>query len=208
MEKTEKIVNAETEKAGPYSLKELKEKALRLRKKLSRDVIFLNPQEEREREEKEQITTREFLENLLKEKERFKYVFETEKGSVYFVLPTGQSWRFKKASHGYKEHSILTKIFFIDSETFEYLFSKGQLGIGAFEKQFINQKIKTVKLAEGVFPVEFGLSDYPEIIFEEDEDCVKIIGVKVKTREGEEIIPHFMASGWHFGHVVAKIIKS
>lgn len=207
MEKTEKFINAEVEKAKPYSLEELREEKWKLDKKLSRDVIFLNPQREKEREEKEPAITQEFLENLIKEKERFKYVFETERESVYFVLPTGESWRFKQTTRGFDSQPIITKIFFLDAKNMEDLHEKMGLKIRNFEKEIINQKIETTKLKEGVFPVEFGVLGHPEVLFEEGENYIKIIGTKEKTREGEAIIPRFVGSGWHFGHAVTNIIK-
>lgn len=40
--------------------------------------------------------TRRLMDELSKHKEQFQHIFETERGSLYFVLPSGQSLRFQR----------------------------------------------------------------------------------------------------------------
>lgn len=55
------------------------------------------------REELVQPMIEWFIGNLIDHKESFQYVFRTSRGSTYFVLPTGESLRFKMAHRDIRE---------------------------------------------------------------------------------------------------------
>lgn len=67
------------------------------------------------------------LEKLLAERERFKHVFKTDKGSTYFILETGESLRIKKQQPSkwqdeYEVQPLVKHIFFISPEEWSRIF--------------------------------------------------------------------------------------
>lgn len=61
----------------------------------------------------------------------------------------------------------------------------------------IGQPIRTVPLAEGVRPVEFGVAGYPTINYSEEPNTLRILGDETGV----------FASGFHLGHPVVEIVK-
>lgn len=50
--------------------------------------------------------TRRIMDELSKHKDQFQHIFETERGSLYFVLPSGQSLRFQRRNSREPENFI------------------------------------------------------------------------------------------------------
>jgi|GEM_PF-3761575 len=76
------------------------------------------------REEFQQQKIAELIESLLGEKEKFSRIFKTEKGSIYFVLDSGESLRIKNEAEREKPASyaiqpFTRKIFFVPKNEFE-----------------------------------------------------------------------------------------
>ena len=75
---------------------------------------------------KTQILSRELLNKLLQQKNRFKNVFITASGSRYFVLTSGENFRIKSQNKDainrqYELQPILKHLFFIDPKEWERL---------------------------------------------------------------------------------------
>ncbi len=69
----------------------------------------------------------EFIEKLLAQKNGFAHIFKTEKGSIYFILPSGKSMRIKNLKYGYELQPIADKIEFAQEGS---LIQNMSLGIG------------------------------------------------------------------------------
>lgn len=162
-------------------------------------------------EQEKQTLIKNFITNLLKQKESFSSIFETEKGSIYFISKNGQSWRFKKEGDSFKEQPILNKIIFLSpGEAKKYIqFKKCPL----LEEYLVGMEdsispecrnpylFKKSTLSHGNIPLEIGSHDLFPLVFEEDEKTLKIIG----TRMSNGTIEKFFASGTHNGHPISKI---
>lgn len=155
-----------------------------------------------EREVKYQEIIKIFLEKLIENKDKFKLVFKTSNGSVYFVSKNDQCWRFKAIEDSYKEQPIVKKVFFV-SQTQANKIKKLQSD-EFWQENIINYKIVKTGFDIDTVPVEFGVVGLPEIIFQEDSESLTILGTKYKNQK--EIDPSF-ASGFHLGHPILEIIK-
>jgi hypothetical protein len=148
---------------------------------------------------REQAAIENFIESKINEKFRFQHIFRTDKGSLYFVDESGESWRIKQTEEGLRSEPVCRKIVFVTQETSQELLKKMKGMEGS--DSFLNDKIPTVPLRAGVVPFEFGISHFPEIVSEDLAGSITILG----TRYKDEIKPHF-ASGVHVGHPVTEII--
>lgn len=145
--------------------------------------------------EQKKMLTNDFVEKQIAEVDGYKKIFKTERGSIYFVLNTGESMRVKKTNEGLAIQPICHKIFYVDTQQAEQL---EQMMKGTFwQEDIIGVPISTVSLTEGVRPVEFGIINMPEINFSEEENILSIKGDNTGV----------FASGFHLGSVVSEIIK-
>lgn len=147
-------------------------------------------------EGKKQELLKQFREQLLAEKDRFKNVFRTEHGSLYFTLLTGESLRIKQVGNRQELKPICGKVFYTDAAT------AAQLGHAVKESHsryqpIVNQPITTGECVVGAIPVEFGIIGMPPINFEEVPGRITILG----DRMGD------FASGFHYGHPITEVIK-
>lgn len=190
-----------------------------LRKQLLNQIDELEDQfdEKREKEkisfswfkEREQLLIKNFLNFLIKQKDSFQSIFETEKGSIYFVAKNGQSWRFKKEESFFKEQPILNKIIFLEPlEADEYinlkknhLFEEYLVGSPKLINQPSPYIFKKSALTIGNIPLEIGINGFAPVVFKETENELKIIGTQTSTGT----IQKNFASGIHNGHPISKI---
>ena len=56
----------------------------------------------------------QFIQRLLDSSARFAHIFRTERGSIYFVLETGQSLRIKEQKYGYELQPLSTSIVYTE----------------------------------------------------------------------------------------------
>jgi hypothetical protein len=159
----------------------------------------------RELVENEQKMMMAFVEKMKKEKEKFKLVFETEKGSTYFVSQDGQSWRFKKNEDGKIEYQpILKKIFFVSDDEAERILEFKRIDPN-WQENIIGFEIRQSEFKEGVRPVEIGIeSSHQKLFFEEGSEKIKL--AKVVYAHNNEEASQF-AAGIHIGHAISKIWK-
>ena len=159
--------------------------------------------------EKEQLLIKNFIDFLLKQKEAFQSVFETENGSIYFVSKNGQSWRFKKEDDHYKEQPILNKILFLEPQEGSKfidlkkkpLFEEYLVGSPKLANQPTPYVFKKSALTIGNIPLEVGINGFAPVVFEENESELKIIGTQKPNGDVEK----YFASGIHNGHPISKI---
>lgn len=148
-----------------------------------------------EREDKRQQLLKEFIDKQIKGKDRYENIFRTEKGSIYFILVSGESLRVKQQEEGLKLQPLCRKVFYVDPQQDKELseFSKKY----NFQEEIIGTPIKTITCDVGATPIEFGITHMPEIKFTEEPGKITILG---------DILGDF-ASGYHRGHQITEIIK-
>src|SRR3989338_5188172 len=110
------------ETATPFTLDELKKRY----EEISTEAIDSYPNGGWERVQVQQALIKSWLDSLISQKEKFDKVFKTEKGSTYFILQTGESFRIKKQEQTtwqgeYTVEPIATKTFFITLEEYELM---------------------------------------------------------------------------------------
>ena len=179
-----------------------------LRKKMHDEMsLFVDEMWEAGVDTKEIISKkREFLENFVEKlktmKEKFKFIFETENGSIYFVSKNGKSWRFKKeeGEDYFSDQPILNKIIFISPEEREKYLEIQNTPL--FQELLVGYSFQKSDISKGFFPLEIGAQGFREVVFEETEKTLKIIGTKIN----DEVEPIF-ASGIHLGHSISNIFK-
>lgn len=190
-----------------------------LREELSLEIdkIYEQDMPLKEKKELNQGIKRSFIERLLRERGQFSKVFQTEKGSIYFISKDGKSWRFKKNDdESIRDEPIINKIVFLSSEECDKFkeikrdrfFQERLVGFSEdrhwrSEEDRAPYEIKKTDFGEGVYPLEIGVSSFPEVIFEETEESIKILGTK--NHDGETV--RSFASGIHLGHAVTEVYE-
>ncbi|MFH1047540.1 MAG: hypothetical protein V1738_04515 [Patescibacteria group bacterium] len=152
----------------------------------------------------EEKQTAELVERLLGEKEKFESVFETERGSVYFVCHTGESFRFKKTDNGYKSQQMMKHIYYLKSDVAKQLHDEMKNGL--FQFWLMKQEIEAdSNPAEGLTPFEMCVRGHQEGEFDIVPTTVgfKIARTEKNPRKDE---PQFYA-GYHIGHEISRIIS-
>lgn len=144
------------------------------------------------------------IQELLKEKDLFKHIFKTEKGSIYFTLKTGESLRIKYNENKkcFEAQPLLNKIIFVDEKEADIISSKRKSGEEM--EYFFNSGINKTSYKKGAIPIEIGINGKKQIEFSERDDNIKILGTR--SDDGCKLY-HFFASGYHIGHKITEIIK-
>jgi hypothetical protein len=156
------------ENLNPFTLEELK-----------KQIDIYQPQPGQERG---------FLKRLLHEKARFKSIFQTERGSYYFVLHTGQSLRIKNSERGLEITRVMNKIFFVDQSQMDKIDQiHAEHGLYALKEK----NIIATECATGNFPIEI-----------DDEQHVRDGGRYIKFRES------MRHNNLHYGHKIVRIEKN
>ncbi len=150
-----------------------------------------------------QEARRDLLQALLVEKERFAKVFQTQKGSYYFVLPSGESFRFKSSNgHDVEPLEIFDDIVFISSEGHRAAIetmtrSNGKAGDERLDlARLIDLPIQSSEFKVGAVPVELNAGGLNGVVLEEYKG-------KVVIRCKGNILTTLI----HFGHPISEIIK-
>ena len=177
----------------PITLEEFKVKTTALSDAISALWDEDLPSEIRIQREQALITA--FLQEQLAEKDRFRHVFRTEKGSTYFVFMGGESVRMKQDRDQVKLQPPCKKIFYVDASQGASLqaLERGHF----FQEKILNMPIQTVPCQEGAAPIEFGLTHLPPIAFNEHDNEIVLLGDKMGI----------FASGYHHGHPITEILK-
>jgi hypothetical protein len=189
------------EQRPPYSLKEL----LKLRYDFMRKLGLINMGKKTHEQRKSDVqdAIKLFIAELKEQNNQFKSIFTTESGSEYFVTQTGESLRFRlDQARGYEIQPIMKQIKYIDNATAEDLLNSIQNKYD-YEEAIIGREIPTVELSVGVYPLEFGLPNRPEIVVAEELGYIKIMGTKMDNEIDSKHI-----EGFHLGHSVSIIEKS
>lgn len=170
-----------------------------------------------ERQAKKQEIIATFIDQLIQEKNRFKFVFQTldqtipdhvvkyadKIGSYYFILNSGESFRIKWSVDGYKIMPVYGKIFFVDEKTLDKI-----LEIDNRQFNLINYSIKKSPIAKNTTPIEINNIYLPvEALFSEDENEITILGTHFKEGDISKKLEEQISSGLHIGHPINNIIK-
>lgn len=129
--------------------------------------------------------------SLIDEKGRFRHIFRTGKGSIYFVLKDGSVQRIKLADKTTPVQNLHNYLFFLEDVTAQRLVHNPKI------KQILTQEgVKVVPLQEGAYPMDFGKSDSPESKYTLEGDSLTIHG-------DDKGLIH----GFHIGNQVTEIVK-
>lgn len=159
---------------------------------------------------------RELIAKLIKEKEKFGHIFETEHGSVYFMLQSGESLRVK-CSHGkfneYSVNHVLKDIFFISESEQERLLDICKKS-GRHHDGVLGVPIEIVSLSEGSCPVELNMYDSDrkfDTAIMKSGNKVKLVAPKFGWTQrfdfNEEDAQGQISNGIHIGHKITKVIR-
>jgi hypothetical protein len=136
-------------------------------------------------------------------RDAFKFVFETEMGSKYFVLDNGMVVRFKRKDDKWdiRRINISEHIVFLDEKTFNELLETEKYGGGLQEEIFILSKRPegipaSEEPSEGLYPFDFRAYRYANDISYTIENGV----LRITDKLGP------FASGNHFGHKITKVL--
>jgi hypothetical protein len=178
--------------------------------------------------EKHNEIVQKMVDRLLAEKERFAHIFRTERGSIYFLLNSGESLRirdnsdvsgtsigsvFYQGDAGAKTiRRMVQRTFFVDAEESEkILFVTDDL---KRPEKIIGHTIRLTDYREGAFPVEFDEinSDF-ETLLEEQGDTITVTGrqdpaitVNEYITQPEEIVDDRVGD-MHLGNKITEVIK-
>ncbi len=154
---------------------------------------------------------RGLIDNLIKEQSRFSHIFQTDQGSVYFILPTGHSQRIKAegGKFGLGSRQFMTKeIFFISPAEQERIFNIVREAQERRYNALLGTAIQTVPLSVGSHPVELNIEGYNPIF---DARLERWEGSVIINGGGNELgIPNHapqISNGIHIGHKITRVIK-
>lgn len=82
----------------------------------------------------------ELIARLLEERDRFRNIFKTEHGSIYFVLQDGKSFRIKRLKYGYVIEPIADRIVFVNSENEDSSFGIGVTPCETWEETMLQHR--------------------------------------------------------------------
>lgn len=159
------------------------------------------PVEDRDAAEKENNEIiRRCLDELLALKDGFEKVFETEQGSIYFLLKSGEVVRIKKKDEYYPNSwqipPITKNIFFVSADQLQKI-------IDEYHKILSGKTIDVVKCGIGAHPIDLGLIDDAVLVYDEvGSDRVTFKGYKFSDGDFSENV-----SGIHCGNKITRIIK-
>jgi hypothetical protein len=149
---------------------------------------------------------KKLIHDLLQRKEDFAHIFKTEKGSMYFVLPTGESFRMKLSGGHWYPQPITKEIFFVGFEQSQNLKTKWREGN-------YSEPIPLVDYQVGAAPIEMNLDDgESRNILEKNADTIILKGSRVKLKNhqtgiSEEHYSPVPLAPIHRGHAIVEIIK-
>lgn len=150
------------------------------------------------------------IERLSREPEHFKNIFQTQRGSQYFVIPSGECLRFSKSKKGdFDVEPVTKRTYFISTEEMQRIkkLRDNARFLTDEEKEKFTYSFKKRELGEGLFPLEFGIAGMIEPIpGPQDglsEDVVLQGTLYVQTDYKESIL----TTPIHFGNVITKILK-
>jgi hypothetical protein len=159
----------------------------------------------------------EVVERLLCETGRFRSIFRTERGSVYFVMPDGKAIRVKRATEEgrtfWSVQPATDHIVFLDERIAKTVSEWIHLGGRQWflerndwdEPSRVPREIPTVPLAPRAIPFEIGIAhDQLEYVVKEDSGFVRII--RTRHRETKEL--RDILGGIHLGHPVSEVLKA
>lgn len=193
--------------------KELKTK-FRDAHQAARDEVKANPDESANymniMRDKDHEVVSNFLDALLSQKERFTHVYETEKGSTYFVLKSGESLRLKRSRDDeekwgrYSVKPMMEKTVFIPSETVELLKTKLHEGYSS-TSSWIGIDFKMGEYEVGMHPFEINMVHQQgrRMFMETNNDTFRFVG---SEEEGITYTDELNAA-YHPGNKIIKIIN-
>ncbi len=145
------------EELGPTLMKEFHDELLG---RSGKDVYVTG------REEMIQPLVNWLMEELISHKGKFQYIFRTSRGSTYFVLPTGESLRFKMADSNIRQglfgpirrdkpltspyltiEQVADRCYFIDETEQKRILGEQKGG-------FLDINVQTTNFGEGMIPLE------------------------------------------------------
>lgn len=182
-----------------------------------------------ERESTDRELVRDSIEKLKTESERFKFIFETEKGSIYFVTNTGQSLRFRNGDKGFEPQPVMDKIYFITEEQSNFLVEEIKHVGGSWHiaDAIVDREIPVVSMGLGTVPLEIGFASRPggneieetgtsifikgiPFINTDEKPFTRFLrdGTEIVVNPGDKFIDYQNIDGFHIGHPIKNVQKN
>jgi len=161
------------------------------------------------------------LEELLKEKQRFTTVFQTEKESYYFILGDGSCLRIQKREEYirgkedglWQTRPMADHLFFIESSVVDQLSDLREQPEFSLKKMASYCTIPTTKLKNGAIPFEYGFSTIArgiKPIFRIEESSATYIGSEENGKMIPLDVPHrvfeYPMGVTHIGHPISSVL--
>ncbi len=156
-----------------------------------------------------------FLQQLKSQKDKFKQVFTTESGSIYFIVDTGQCLRFKKGTTLFNDPDkkyweigeVMQNILFLDESVRDDLLKTAKRDMKSPEGYYVSalwkHPIPHSDFGVEKYPFEFGIVGDRRVADIEDKNGVLVVnGISC----GKEVIE----AGFpplHFGHKITTSLK-
>jgi hypothetical protein len=147
------------------------------------------------RQEVKKELIKEFVLHCVEQMQKFRHIFKTELGSIYFMTKAGASLRVNVEEGELKTQPFCNYIVFLNQADFD--------SISAMKKQdiiqdgIIGKTIQTNECEVGLHPFEFEISGSIPIMTELVPGGLKILGDSMGI----------FASGNHLGHKISEVIK-
>lgn len=183
------------------------------------DTLNALPQEA---QEQRQALTQQFLVELEEKKEAFPHMFQTEKGSWYFVTPEGHSLRFRAENGLYEVKRPMHRVVYTSEKSATAIMhALKRFGGYELDRVLVGRRIASVPLQVGAVPLEFGLAQN-HIVMDEGIGAVRPLGTErwnegegtfeADTRKGlrqvqpgEAFLDTRNINGFHIGHAITAI---
>jgi hypothetical protein len=191
----------EGEQTSPYALKDLY--AVREEFRSITDAIDTTDTSPAEIRALKQRATEQMVEKLLAHKERFHYVLETDHGSLYFILPTGESWRFKMVHGARTAQPIMRHVYFIDEAIAGNMLDLKKRG--RIQEWLMSAAIPAeLSPKVGLRPFELVIEHYPDYPISMQEHGIVISPSEDDKKLYKNLAPQF-SSGYHIGNKISNI---
>ncbi len=153
-----------------------------------------------------------YVEKLLKEPQKFEAIFQSSSGSHYFVLQSGECWRFRQESgKGLVPQVVSGRILYISETRAQEVLAvlKENQGKNSFRSILADSEFSSSLIpTPGLVPLELGRSHTEEPCFEPTtHGTVRLVGKRnPKNGAVAPISSHYWSISYHIGNAVENII--
>jgi len=148
-------------------------------------------------EQEVQRVLHEAQEELREQKDKFLYVFKTDRGSTYYIGRDGSSLRMKLKGNHLKLQPVCQKILFLEPFSKE-MERRSRQRLELLDDIVHGKWIDTnLEPREGLIPFEFGEIEKEAYVIEDEGDRVRILDMDEHQIDDLPL---------HFGHAVSEVL--